>query len=125
MRFSYSILSVSKKHCQINYNEGKFAIRDLGSRNGTHLNGKPVAEAIIQAGDRIKVGPLSFVLEIDGASEDAGKQKLNASSTSQQDNFTEQFIASDDITNNLTTNAKESEDLDSLMDGFFSDEANS
>jgi len=58
--------SVSRKHCQLNRHQGALKVRDLSSRNGTYLNGKRVDEAEIKAGDSIKVGPLTFVLQIDG-----------------------------------------------------------
>lgn len=60
------LTSVSKKHCQLNRQEGVLKVRDLGSRNGTYLNDKRIDEAEIKAGDSIKVGPLTFVLQIDG-----------------------------------------------------------
>lgn len=60
------LTSVSKKHCQLNHDGGVLKIRDLDSRNGTYLNGKRINEAVIQAGDSIKIGPLTFMLQIDG-----------------------------------------------------------
>jgi pSer/pThr/pTyr-binding forkhead associated (FHA) protein len=41
-------------------------IRDLGSRNGTYLNGQRVQEAVAKPGDHMKVGPLTFVFQING-----------------------------------------------------------
>jgi pSer/pThr/pTyr-binding forkhead associated (FHA) protein len=66
------LTSVSRKHCQLNRHEAVLKIRDLGSRNGTYLNGKRVDEAVIQAGDNVKVGPLTFTLQIDGQPEEIG-----------------------------------------------------
>ncbi|MHC4185792.1 MAG: FHA domain-containing protein, partial [Planctomycetota bacterium] len=63
------LTSVSKRHCQLHCDQGILKIRDLGSRNGTYLNGKRINEAVIQAGDHIKVGPLTFALQIDGQPE--------------------------------------------------------
>lgn len=60
------LMSVSKKHCQVHEDGGKLKIRDLGSRNGTQLNGQRVEEADIKAGDHLQVGPLKFVFQIDG-----------------------------------------------------------
>lgn len=60
------LVSVSKKHCQLNSDNGVLKIRDLSSRNGTHLNGKRIDNAAIKAGDSIKIGPLTFVLQVDG-----------------------------------------------------------
>ncbi len=58
--------SVSRRHCQFSNNKGGLTIRDLSSRNGTYLNGKRIEHAELKAGDRIKVGPLLFVIQIDG-----------------------------------------------------------
>lgn len=60
------LTSVSRRHCELNRHEGVLKIRDLGSRNGTHLNGERIDEAVIKAGDSVKVGPLTFVFQIDG-----------------------------------------------------------
>jgi pSer/pThr/pTyr-binding forkhead associated (FHA) protein len=61
------LMSVSKRHCQIICNKDTLKVRDLGSHNGTYLNGKRINdETIIQAGDYLKIGPLTFLLQIDG-----------------------------------------------------------
>lgn len=60
------LMSVSKRHCQLLHNDGALQLRDLGSRNGTILNGKAVKKANLKPGDSITIGPLSFVLQIDG-----------------------------------------------------------
>jgi len=64
------ITSVSRRHCQLNQDQGVMKIRDLGSRNGTYVNGKRVEEMVIKAGDQMKVGPLTFVFQIDGQPKD-------------------------------------------------------
>ena len=63
------ITSVSRRHCQLNQHQGVLKIRDLGSRNGTYLNSNRVEEAEVKAGDYIRVGPLTFALQIDGQPE--------------------------------------------------------
>lgn len=60
---------VSRRHCQLNLNKEDVKIRDLDSRNGTFLNGKRIDETTVQAGDYIKIGPLTFLLQIDGEPE--------------------------------------------------------
>jgi len=60
---------VSKRHCQLNQNNEAVKIRDLDSRNGTFLNGKRINETTVQAGDYIRIGPLTFLLQIDGKPE--------------------------------------------------------
>ncbi len=40
--------------------------KDLGSSNGTYVNGTRIAEAELKAGDRLRVGPVTFVVQVDG-----------------------------------------------------------
>ncbi len=52
---------VSTRHCRIEKKGGQYWIRDLRSRNGTFVNGTRVAEAILQDGDRIRVGSIDLI----------------------------------------------------------------
>ena len=48
---------VSRKHARIALMEdGSFVVEDLGSRNGTRVNGVPVTTRILQYGDKIQIG---------------------------------------------------------------------
>jgi len=60
------LMAVSRRHCQLNQNEDTVKIRDLGSRNGTYLNDERIDEATVRAGDYLKIGPLVFMLQING-----------------------------------------------------------
>lgn len=64
------LMPVSRRHCQLSQNEETVKVRDLGSRNGTYLNGKRIEEATVEAGDYIKIGPLTFLLQVDGQPEE-------------------------------------------------------
>ncbi len=64
--FRIPLESVSRRHCQVSRQEGNLAIRDLGSRNGTYLNGKKVEETTIAPGDVLKIGPVTFAFQING-----------------------------------------------------------
>ena len=57
---------VSRKHCRLIREEDSVRIEDLGSSNGTYVNGQRVQEAILQPGDTVRVGPVAFVLQVDG-----------------------------------------------------------
>ncbi len=57
---------VSRRHCEIEIGSAGAIVRDLGSSNGTYVNGRRVAEAALNPGDRLTVGPVVFVLQIDG-----------------------------------------------------------
>jgi hypothetical protein len=48
--------TVSKRHAVIGRVRGQAVVKDLGSRNGTFVNGQRVEKAILSCGDRLKVG---------------------------------------------------------------------
>lgn len=54
---------VSRLHCGLRFMEGDFIVKNLGSRNGTYLNGSQVDVATIEPGDRIRVGSTVFKIE--------------------------------------------------------------
>ena len=60
------LMVVSRRHCQFSLNNESLKVRDLESRGGTFLNGNRISEATVQAGDYLKIGPLTFLLQIDG-----------------------------------------------------------
>ena len=105
-----SLMSVSRRHCQFNRDEGVLKIRDLGSRNGTYLNGKRIDEAVIRAGDYIEVGPLKFVLQVDGEPKDIAKPELAAQALPQEGASTDDSAAND------FESFIEMDELDSLED---------
>lgn len=47
---------VSRRHAKINVEDGKITISDLGSTNGTFVNGEKVSEAGLGEGDRVLIG---------------------------------------------------------------------
>jgi pSer/pThr/pTyr-binding forkhead associated (FHA) protein len=57
--------SISRKHCAFAIHPNRITLRDLGSRNGTLLNGVRLAdETEIKTGDKIEFGPLVFAVQI-------------------------------------------------------------
>jgi hypothetical protein len=47
---------VSRKHAKINTQGGKIIIQDLGSTNGTFVNGEKIKRARLKEGDRVLIG---------------------------------------------------------------------
>lgn len=47
---------VSRRHAQISMNGGVISIEDLGSTNGTFVNGEKIQRATLREGDRVLVG---------------------------------------------------------------------
>jgi pSer/pThr/pTyr-binding forkhead associated (FHA) protein len=64
------LMIISRKHCELNQDQGKLTIRDLGSRNGTFVNGLQIENSRLDAGDRLNIGPLIFAVQIDGVPAD-------------------------------------------------------
>jgi pSer/pThr/pTyr-binding forkhead associated (FHA) protein len=57
--------AISRQHCAIIRDDHRVAIKDLGSRNGTLVNGQKIAgEVELASGDEIIVGPLKFLITI-------------------------------------------------------------
>jgi len=62
--------TVSRKHCQLSLDGDAIELRDLGSTCGTFVNDQRVeVEMTVKAGDYIRIGPLTFVCQIDGKPE--------------------------------------------------------
>ncbi len=56
---------VSRHHARIRRRGASISIRDLGSRNGTRVNGEPVSgRKSLENGDEISIGPVSMVVGI-------------------------------------------------------------
>jgi pSer/pThr/pTyr-binding forkhead associated (FHA) protein len=55
--------AVSRTHAEIRNWDGDFVIKDLNSSNGTQVNGKSVAVALLKAGDTVGIGPVTFHFE--------------------------------------------------------------
>lgn len=60
---------VSREHAEFTLLNDSVAVRDLGSRNGTLVNGKAITEPCrLKDQDLVQVGPLTFAVSIQGAS---------------------------------------------------------
>lgn len=53
---------VSGKHCTITFQGGEYVLTDLGSTNGTLVNGKRVKEAVLSPGVEITIGKSRMLL---------------------------------------------------------------
>ncbi len=53
-------LASSRKHCLIKREGPAWLLQDLGSSNGTMVNGQKVKEKILETGDVITVGQTEF-----------------------------------------------------------------
>jgi pSer/pThr/pTyr-binding forkhead associated (FHA) protein len=53
---------VSRRHCCLAFGHGEVLVRDLGSTNGTRINGQCVAKGLLQPGDELGISHLRFRL---------------------------------------------------------------
>jgi len=55
---------ISRRHCEIEQFEGELTVRDLGSSNGTYVNGQRISElTFLSPGDELRIGPLTLRAE--------------------------------------------------------------
>jgi len=52
---------LSRRHCEISAADGLLVVRDLGSRQGTFINGQAVVESTLRPGDELCIGLSHFV----------------------------------------------------------------
>lgn len=57
---------VSRKHCRMILDGDTIKVEDLGSSNGTYRNGERVQQTELTAGDTLQIGPVVFVVQVDG-----------------------------------------------------------
>jgi pSer/pThr/pTyr-binding forkhead associated (FHA) protein len=53
---------VSGRHCTIEFTGGDYVLKDLGSTNGTQVNGKRVKEAVLSAGVEVTIGQSRMIV---------------------------------------------------------------
>jgi pSer/pThr/pTyr-binding forkhead associated (FHA) protein len=64
--FVFEAPLVSRVHCRLTADaSGQLVMEDLGSTNGTSVNGTPTARAVLRADDVLAVGRVSFTVAED------------------------------------------------------------
>jgi adenylate cyclase len=56
---------VSKEHCHVDQVDGQWILKDLGSLNGTFVNGERVGERVLGQGDEISLGSTRMIFQIE------------------------------------------------------------
>jgi serine/threonine-protein kinase len=69
---------LSRTHFLIEFNPPVCWLKDLGSTNGTRVNGQRVTEARLHHGDLISAGKSSFLIEVDPTREYMGEIRCSA-----------------------------------------------
>jgi predicted component of type VI protein secretion system len=69
---------VSRKHARLNFQGGKYVIEDLGSTNGTFVNGQRlVSPVVLKSGDVVSLGE-QIVLMYEALAVDSGETVISA-----------------------------------------------
>ena len=69
--------TISRKHAELHWVSEALHVRDLGSSNGTFVNGAKIESAPLAAGDRVTFGKVEFRLEV-GAEPEAPASRTQA-----------------------------------------------
>jgi pSer/pThr/pTyr-binding forkhead associated (FHA) protein len=72
---------VSRKHCRLILNGETIKVEDLGSSNGTYINGERIQQSELGAGDTLAVGPVIFVVQMNGFPADDDLQPVTAATS--------------------------------------------
>src|SRR3954469_9616745 len=57
--------TVSRRHLEIERPAKGLLLRDLGSRNGTYLDGRQVIQVVLQSGDKVQLGKTKLNIKPD------------------------------------------------------------
>jgi diguanylate cyclase (GGDEF)-like protein len=81
---------VSRVHCRIVRSGDFIDVEDLGSTNGTRLNGEPMGIARLEPGDRLQIGP-HVILKLDYVDDDEEELAKRLFEASTRDPLTNVF----------------------------------
>src|SRR3954468_15337441 len=94
--FRIPLGEISRKHCRLIKDENALKVEDLGSSNGTYVNGNRVQESELNAGDTLHIGGVVFVLQIDGVPSDEQLQPMTEQAADAED--TSAAVLTEDVT---------------------------
>jgi len=55
--------NISGEHCEVSCQDGLWYIRDLGSTNGTKVNGERITQKMLRPGDEIGIAKRRFTIQ--------------------------------------------------------------
>ncbi len=80
---------VSRYHCVLRVDEYTVRVRDMGSRNGTHVNGRLIkADTRLMSGDKVKIGDMVFQVTIAEAADPPSSYEIPKANTEPSSNDT-------------------------------------
>jgi adenylate cyclase len=77
--------NISGLHCEFQFHDGYWSVRDLNSTNGIKVNGTRVSQRALRPGDEVMIGKMKFVLRYNPSPE--ATRKLEEMLSEQEDVF--------------------------------------
>ena len=96
---------VSRKHCRLIVNGETITAEDLGSSNGTYINGERIQKAEVSAGDTLQIGPVVFVVQNNGFPADDDLQPVTAQSAGAKTSHPQKADEEEEVVDLETTTA--------------------
>ncbi len=59
-------VGISRRHARLDYDGNQVVLTDLGSTNGTMVNGQRVSAVALNPGDMIQLGTTTLTFRVDG-----------------------------------------------------------
>lgn len=117
---------VSRRHCLLDNQDGWLAVEDLGSSNGTIVNGNKISSrTIVRPGDSLEIGPIAFEIHYDAPVGNGTSHPQNGvlgtASSSEETSLTGQTLGRETAAGlpKISNNLMESDRLSDLADTHF------
>ena len=91
---------VSRQHCELTQAGTRLIVKDLGSSNGTFVNGAKIKQKELKSGDTLGVGPITFIVQLGGASvspADTSRPHAAAAVASADGEDVADFVVAEDV----------------------------
>lgn len=72
---------ISRRHCSLTFNGNSVRINDLGSTNGTYIDGQPVQSGTLEPDNRLQIGKMVLKLDYKDHNEEVFDQELFEAAT--------------------------------------------
>lgn len=106
---------VSRRHCELFEADGSLIVRDLGSSNGTFVNGDRIeAPRVLHPGDALTVGGVTLRVDAAGVPAGAEKERDTAELEIVPDAAEAEVVEADDFDLDFETDAGSAEPTDDI-----------
>lgn len=113
---------ISRQHCQLKVEGGKIIVKDLGSANGTVVNGQKISQQELKPGDLIALtDTVKFLIQIDGKPANIDESKFRQTSVAEPRPAAQKAQPAEP-TRSVATKIAPEEDADNILgESFFKD----